>query len=82
MVSAYPYLKDDLQPFSFSPWHEIPVVLDGTQQIHLFICPCFAGAFGKHLFGFPVINRPFLAAPFFIDTFHRIRHIVLYSIFV
>ena len=82
MVSAYPYLKDDLHTLSFSPWHKIPVVLDGTQQIQLFICPCFAGAFGKHLFGFPVINRPFLATTLFVHTFHRIRHIVLYTICV
>ena len=84
MVSAYPYLKERYppQPFSFSPRNKIPVILDGTQEIHLFDRPCFAGAFGENPSRFPVINRPFFSAARFINTFHRIRHIVLYTLFV
>ena len=67
---------------SFSPRNKIPVILNCTQEIHLFDRPCFAGAFGKNPSRFPVINRPFFSAARFINPFHRIRHIVLYTLFV
>jgi hypothetical protein len=67
---------------SFSPRNKIPVILNCTQEIHLFDRPCFAGAFGENSSRFPVINRPFFSAARFINPFHRIRHIVLYTLFV